>query len=57
MLSNAVFRINEYMTFKLEGHDIKGTNGMSPLDNPADADGNRWTEGWRMFAAKVTFSF
>ena len=54
---SARFDINEYMTFKLEGHDIKGTNGMSPLDNPADADGKRWTEDWKMFAAKVTFSF
>jgi len=51
------FDINEYMVFKLEGHTIKGTNGMSPLDNPADAGGKRWTEKWKMFAAKVTFSF
>lgn len=51
------FDISDGMTFKLEGHDIHGTNGMSPLDNPADADGMIWTEDWRMFAAKITYSF
>lgn len=51
------FDINEYMTFKLEGHSLKGTNGLSPKDNPEDVNGDRWTDSWNLFAAKVTFNF
>jgi hypothetical protein len=54
---SARFDLNDYLTFKLEGHNIKGTNGLSALDNPADAGGKRWTNDWRMYAAKVTFNF
>ena len=51
------FNINKYVVFKLEGHSLKGTNGLSPLDNPEDAYGNRWTNEWKMFAAKMTLRF
>jgi hypothetical protein len=51
------FEVNDYITFKLEGHNIKGTNGLSPFDNTKGASGNRWINEWKMFAAKITFSF
>ncbi|MBN1625651.1 MAG: hypothetical protein JW944_03930 [Deltaproteobacteria bacterium] len=52
------FDINEYMVFKLEGHNLEGTNGLSALDAVEDSDGNMiWTNEWKMFSAKVTFSF
>lgn len=57
MTFTARFDINEYMTFKTEWHKLKGTNLLFPFDNPEDANGNRWTDKWDMFIAKVTFSF
>ncbi|MGD9161550.1 MAG: hypothetical protein PVG39_24265 [Desulfobacteraceae bacterium] len=57
MTFTARFDINEYMILKMEWHDLKGTNLLFPFDNPEDANGNRWTENWDMFIAKVTFSF
>lgn len=51
------FDINNHVIFKLEGHSIRGTNGLSPLDNPEDANGNRWTNKWKMFATKITVRF
>jgi hypothetical protein len=52
------FDINKYLVFKLEGHNFKGTNGLSPIDAEVDSSGNiSWPEKWKMYAAKLTFSF
>jgi hypothetical protein len=50
--------VNPYWTIKLEGHRFNGTNGVSPLDQEPDENGEYFAEGdWNLFAAKVTFSF
>jgi hypothetical protein len=52
------FMVNPYWTIKLEGHRFNGTNGVSPLDQEPDENGEYFAEGdWSLFAAKVTFSF
>ncbi len=54
----ARFSVNEYWSFKLEGHRLKGTNGVSPLDQVPDSNGEVFAkENWNLFAAKVNFSF
>lgn len=52
------FMINKYWAIKLEGHRFLGTNGVSPLDQVPDSNGNVFAkESWNLFAAKTTFSF
>jgi hypothetical protein len=52
------FTVNPYWIIKLEGHHFNGTNGVSPLDQVADENGEYFGEkDWDLFAAKVTYSF
>lgn len=52
------FTVNPYWIVKLEGHRLTGTNGVSPLDQVADSNGDVFAEeDWNLFAAKVTYSF
>lgn len=55
---STTFNINYSWTLKLEGHGLTGTNGVSPLDQVTDANGDVFAEeNWSLFAAKVTYSF
>jgi hypothetical protein len=52
------FMITPYWTIKLEGHQFRGTNGVSSVFQEADGNGNIFTEeNWNLFAIKTTFSF
>lgn len=52
------FTVNPYWTIKLEGHRFTGTNGVSPIDQVADSNGDIFAEeDWNLFAIKTTFSF
>jgi hypothetical protein len=46
------FDINEYWTFKLEGHRINGTGALLNRENDSYPD-----QRWWLLAAKITFSF
>jgi hypothetical protein len=52
------FTLDYSWTLKLEGHLFNGTNGVSPLDQVADENGDVFAEeDWGLFAAKITYSF
>lgn len=54
----AMHTINYNWSLKLEGHHFTGTNGVSPLDQVPDANGDVFAkENWNLFAAKITVSF
>lgn len=49
--------INEYWTFKLEGHRINGTGAILGSENGGSTTATFSDQRWWMFAAKMTFSF
>jgi hypothetical protein len=54
----ANFIPNTCCAIKLEGHLFSGTNGVSPLDQVTDSNGDVFAQkDWHLLAAKVTFSF
>jgi hypothetical protein len=54
----ASFMINANWTIKVEDHLFTGTNGVSPIDQVADSNGNVFAEeDWNLLAIKTTFSF
>lgn len=55
----ARFDINPYWVFKIEYHNMTGSNGLSARDNPASNiyGSDFFEKDWDMFAAKMTFSF
>ncbi len=58
---SARFDVNEFLSFKIEGHSFQGAYGLSSFDNenrsPNPAIDDYFEEDWTLFAAKLTVAF